>query len=102
MEETEFKEIDHNSASLLIERYHYLRSPRTDAQAYRLVVRTNNHLSAVALATLSPFDLNTVRPALPRDIHPSEVLVVSRVLAFPNTPRNAISFLFAAFLRSYD
>jgi hypothetical protein len=91
--DTTFDRIDSEAASALIHRYHYLQSPRTDAIAYGLLCAEEAKESVVALATVSPFDLLTAVPALPDGVTQDEVAVISRVLAFPKTPPNAISFL---------
>ena len=90
---TEFREIEPQFAASIIQRYHYLHSFRPDARTFGLVVRGVRDLIPIAVASISPFDLNPVSSALPEGIAPHEVLVVSRVLAFRWAPDNAISYL---------
>jgi hypothetical protein len=76
-------------------RFHYLGSSR--AEGVHLGLRQRVDLKGaegvLALATLSPLDLPHLEPVLPQRVMSREVLVLSRLFAFPGSPPNTVSYL---------
>lgn len=86
-----FHNIDAERAHDLMQRFHYLRSPRTDGRAYGLST-TAGHL--VALCVSSPLDVALLHELLEnRDRLSETARVVSRVFAFEGAPHNTISYM---------
>jgi hypothetical protein len=81
---------DEALARPLLERFHYLRSFR---EASTHVVGALNDGRPAAILSFSRFDLGTLEAALPVDVAPGEVLMLSRVFAFEWAPRNTITYL---------
>lgn len=92
LQEFKLKELDQLSASEIVNTLHYLRSAREDAKSYGLTASLSQSIPH-ALATISPFDLENLEGNLPRQPLSSRIKVLSRVLGFPWTPKNAISLM---------
>jgi len=86
-----FSPISSDVARSITERYHYLMSFRTDSIHFGLTFEQNKWPSV--LVSLSSFDLDNVADETVE--WTKEVLVVSRVYAFPGVPKNSISFTLA-------
>jgi hypothetical protein len=83
-------------ARTILTRFHYLGSFR-----YR-----SRHLVAwapdgrpAALASVSPFDVPTIRNVLPAALTDGEIRVLSRVFAFDWAPRNTLTWMFGRVAR---
>jgi hypothetical protein len=89
----QFDRIDPIIARRGMERFHYLRSPRTDGRAYGL---TTNSGRLVAFCVSSPVDVRGLHKLLApnRDAN-GLARVISRVFAFKGAPRNLISYMLA-------
>jgi hypothetical protein len=86
-----FRNIEEDKARDVFQRFHYLRSPRTDGRAYGLSTNAG-HL--VALCVSSPLDVTSLRELLSSHRRPAEsARVVSRVFAFEGAPKNSISYM---------
>jgi hypothetical protein len=93
-----FGEVGHNEAAFVMQRFHYLRSPRSDASAYGLSTETGR---LVAMCTTSPVDVSHLRHLLLKHGRRHDhARVVSRVFAFEGTPKNTISYLLARVIRA--
>jgi hypothetical protein len=68
---------------------HYLQSVRPDG--LHLGLYTNDE-TLLALATLSPFDLDHIDPHLPHEIKDKNILVLSRFITFDWSPQNTASY----------
>ena len=77
-------------AAPVLERFHYLRSPRSDAVTVAALAGDR----IAALCSFSPLDLDVLGERLPL-ASPQQALVVSRVFAFDWAPRNIVSYLLA-------
>lgn len=87
----EFGEIDPDQARIVTERFHYLRSPRSDGHAYGLSADDG---SLVAICVISPLDVSHLQHMLSsHGRSPQHAQVVSRVFAFEGAPKNCISYL---------
>lgn len=86
-----FHEVEAARARDVLQRFHYLRSPRTDGRAYGL---STNGGRLVALCVSSPLDVSTLRELLSSHGRPTECArVVSRVFVFEGAPKNSISYM---------
>jgi hypothetical protein len=86
-----FSEIAPASAHDVMQRFHYLRSPRTDGRAYGLSTAAG---SLVALCVSSPLDVGHLYDLLVTHGRASQLArVVSRVFVFEGAPSNCISYL---------
>jgi hypothetical protein len=86
-----FHKIDSDTVHDVLQRFHYLRSPRLDGRAYGLSTSAG-HL--VALCVSSPLDVDGLRQLLVSRGRPAEsARVVSRVFAFEGAPTNLISHM---------
>src|SRR5207253_110020 len=84
-------DIDPATAHDVMERFHYLRSPRTDGRAYGL--RTDAGALA-ALCVSSPLDVSHIKTLLAAAGRASQSCrSISRVFAFEHAPTNCISYL---------
>jgi hypothetical protein len=93
-----FHAVDTAIASDVMERFHYLRSPRTDGRAYGLSTDTG-HL--IALCVSSPLDVARLSDLLMARGRSSELVrVVSRVFVFEGAPSNSISYLLSRAARA--
>lgn len=79
-----------DAAAPVLERFHYLRSPRLDAVTVAALAGDR----IAALCSFSPLDLGALAERLPLT-SPQQALVVSRVFAFDWAPRNIVSYLLA-------
>ncbi len=82
--------LDPAAADVIFARFHYIRSARRDADHWALVDGTR----VIAAASISPCDLSHLG-SLPAGIALNQACVLSRVYAFPDAPRNTLSFMFA-------
>jgi len=89
-----FAQIEDEIAQLIHSRFHYLLSHRSDSIHFGLKFALNAQWPLVC-ASLSPFDLSNVSNNISEEDFSSNAVVLSRVFAFPQTPRNAISHLLA-------
>jgi hypothetical protein len=88
-------ELEETCARDIMERFHYLRSPRTDARHYGLWTAGSQERPAAA-ASVSENDVPLLQDLAARGgASPGRSRVLSRVFAFPWAPRNAISGLLA-------
>ena len=86
-----FDRVDPDTAHDVMERFHYLRSPRTDGRSYGLSTGGGR---LVALCVSSPLDVKGLRELLSSRARPTEFArVMSRVFAFEGAPNNSISFM---------
>jgi hypothetical protein len=86
-----FHRVDPKTADDVMERFHYLRSPRKDGRSYGLSTG-GGHL--VALCVSSPLDVKGLRGLLSSRGRPTEFArVMSRVFAFEGAPHNSISYM---------
>jgi hypothetical protein len=86
-----FSEIGPANAHDVMERFHYLRSPRTDGRAYGLSTHAGR---LVALCVSSPLDVEHLCNLLIAHSRSSQLArVVSRVFVFEGAPNNCISYL---------
>lgn len=86
-----FHEVEADRARDVMQRFHYLRSPRTDSRAYGLSTGSGQ---LVALCVSSPLDVDGLRELLASRGRPTELArVVSRVFAFEGAPKNSISYM---------
>lgn len=85
---------DSDLAQAVHKAFHYLGSPRGEGIHLGLYAEFPGwrRPRLISLVTLSPFDLWHVQNALPYDIRPDEVLVLSRLFAFDTAPPNTVSF----------
>jgi len=86
-----FHKIDVDMVRDVLQRFHYLRSPRMDGRGYGLSTSSGN---LVALCVSSPLDVETLRQLLTsrgRSIECARVM--SRVFAFEGAPTNSISYM---------
>ena len=81
----------------VMQRFHYLRSPRVDGRAYGLSTGTNR---LVALCVSSPVDVARLHDLLASDgrAH-GQGRVISRVFAFEGAPSNSISYMLSRVAR---
>ena len=86
-----FHGVDADAARDVMQRFHYLRSPRTDGRAYGLSTRVGN---LVALCVSSPLDVGRLRELVASRGGSAEFArVASRVFAFEGAPSNSISYM---------
>jgi hypothetical protein len=86
-----FADVDPSSARNVMERFHYLRSPRTDGRAYGL--STDDGVLA-ALCVSSPLDVPLIETLLAARGRSAETCrSISRVFVFEGAPANTISYL---------
>src|SRR4051812_4453034 len=88
LRDLEVRVIDTTSAATILDRFHYLRSARSNSVS---VAAMHRH-RIVALCSFSRLDLPLIGAAAPI-ANPDGVRVVSRVFAFDWAPRNTISYL---------
>lgn len=94
----EFQQIDMARAHDVMERFHYLRSPRLDSRAYGLATTAGN---LVAVCVSSPLDVRHLSDLLVARGRSSYLArVISRVFAFEGAPKNSISYLLSRAARS--
>lgn len=92
-----FHTLDENTARDVTNRFHYLRSARTDGRAYGLSTSTA-HL--VVLCVSSPLDVEGLRALLTLNGRSSKFpRVISRVFAFEGVPKNSISYMLSRVAR---
>jgi hypothetical protein len=85
-------------ADRIMERYHYLRSARTDGRAYALFTDLDE-IGAVAIS--SPLDVRHIQQLLAETTtRARRARVISRVFVFEGSPANSISYLLARVARS--
>jgi hypothetical protein len=95
--ELELHPLDAITARDVMQRFHYLRSARTDGRAYGLMTRTK-HL--VALCVSSPIDVARLSELLASTAHGAgHGRVISRVFAFEGAPTNSISYMLSRVAR---
>jgi hypothetical protein len=83
--------LDLVTADHVMQRFHYLRSPRTGSRAYGLSTPTG---SLVALCVSSPVDVDHLHQLLSSNARQSRTSrVISRVFAFEGAPNNSISYM---------
>jgi hypothetical protein len=95
--ELELHPLDAVTARDVMQRFHYLRSPRTDGRAYGLITKTKR---LVALCVSSPIDvarLNELLASAGRG--EGQARVISRVFAFEGAPVNSISYMLSRVAR---
>jgi len=93
-----FREIDDALARDVMERFHCLRSPRTDGRGYRL---TTDAGRLVALCVSSPLDVAHLCDLLALHGRSNDgARVVSRVFALEGAPKNSISYLLSRVARA--
>lgn len=93
-----FVEVGLDEAREVMERFHYLRSPRLDGRNYGMVSPEGR---LVALCVSSPLDVNSLAELLHREQRvASSARVVSRVFAFEGAPSNTISYLLSRAARA--
>jgi hypothetical protein len=93
-----FHALDPAIAYDVTERFHYLRSPRTDGRAYGLSTATGQ---LIALCVSSPLDVAHLCDLLMSRGRSSELArVVSRVFVFEGAPSNSISHLLSRAARA--
>ena len=86
-----FSDVDPIIAHDVMQRFHYLRSPRTDGRAYGLSTNTGR---LVALCVSSPLDVGHICDLLAAHGRSCQLSrVVSRVFVFEGAPHNCISYL---------
>jgi len=92
--DTYLDRVSDDLAEAIHERFHYLCSFRRDAIHLGLWLRstTGEVPRLVSLLSLSPFDLEHIKPALPEDVDSSQVKVLSRLYSFDWAPKNTMSF----------
>lgn len=87
----EFHRVESSKARDVMQKFHYLRSPRTDGRAYGLSTKAGQ---LVALCVSSPLDVDRLRELLASQGRSTELArVVSRVFAFEGAPNNSISYM---------
>lgn len=92
-----FHAVEPNRARDVMQRFHYLRSPRTDGRAYGLNTESG-HL--IALCVSSPLDVERLRELLAACGRPTEsARVVSRIFVFEGAPNNSISYMLSKVAR---
>lgn len=91
----ELREVDEPLALALHQSLHYLGSPRPGGTHLGLWGKTerDGEPRLMALLTLSAFDLHHADAAIPEDLAPHQVQVVSRLFAMEGAPPNSVSFL---------
>jgi len=87
-------------AAPLHRHFHYLGSPRADGLHLGLACGQSTRHALLGLVTLSTFDLEHLAGPILPPVRACEVLVLSRLVAFPWSPRNTASFMLAR-LREY-
>lgn len=94
LEELSFGKVPKYLASIVHQEFHYIGYNRSKSTYLGLFVNSKkNHKRLVSIITLSPFDLEHVRPFLPKGLSSEHVLVMSRIFAFDFAPKNSISFM---------
>jgi len=92
-----FHEVDPGTATNVMQRFHYLRSPRQDGRAYGLSTRAG---SLVGICVSSPLDVVQLCELLVsrgRTYHSARM--VSRVFVFEGAPSNSISYMLSRVAR---
>lgn len=91
--QSKIAQIDSDTARLLHHYYHYLASPRPDGIHLGLFqpATTGETPTLVCLLTFSEFDLLHIRNALPFELEPREMLVLSRQITLENAPPNTVT-----------
>jgi hypothetical protein len=93
-----FGEVGHEASAVVMQRFHYLRSPRSDTSAYGLSTEAGR---LVAMCTTSPIDVSHLRDLLLKHGRRHDhARVMSRVFAFEGAPKNTISYLLAQVIRA--
>ncbi len=93
LERAHLEPVDSKRAQAIHEHCHYLGSARPEGLHLGLVSdREGDHATLLAVATLSPFDLRHITSQLPPGLLPGEILVLSRQVTFPWSPRNTATF----------
>lgn len=86
-----FHNVTSERAQEVMEKFHYLRSPRTDGRLYGL---STDNGRLVALCVTSPLDVEGLRDLLSSRGRPTvSARVLSRVFAFEGAPNNSISYM---------
>ena len=90
--EMEFRgQLPADEVTRILTHFHYLRSPRTDGRSYGLFTRKGR---IAAICYVSPLDVPKLINLLDRECVSAETtMVVSRVFAFRDAPKNSISYL---------
>jgi len=98
--ELSFREVPKNLASTVNRNFHYIGYNRSKSIYLGFFLdREMDRGRLVSMITLSPFDLEHIRPFLPEGISSENVLVVSRIYAFDWAPKNCISFMMGRMYR---
>lgn len=93
LRQTELRCVPDSIAAFLHRHFHYLSSPRPDGTHLGLYPDWADDVAfPVCLMTFSPFDLPHLTSKLPSGVEGSEVLVLSRLIAFSSAPYNALSY----------
>lgn len=93
-----FSSTDSDKVYDMMERFHYIRSPRTDGRAYALSTRDDR---LVGLCISSPLDVAWLQRLLALTGRRSGFArVISRVFLFEGAPRNSISYLLSRAARA--
>ena len=86
-------EVEEPVAQDIMERFHYLRSHRTESRHYGLWIEGCGE-SPIVMATVSDNDVPLLcKLSEMQGVIASQSCVVSRVFAFPSSPRNSVSVL---------
>lgn len=94
------RELDEGRASEILERFHYLRSTHQGSRHYGMWME-GAFDRPVAIASVSLNDVPTLQDLAQRmTVSVERTKVVSRVFAFPQSPRNSISRLLSSIARS--
>lgn len=89
--------LDWVTACDVMQRFHYLRSPRTDGRAYGLSTRAAR---LIALCVSSPVDVGRLHELLVSSGRTNGLArVISRVFAFEGAPINSISYMLSRVTR---
>lgn len=89
-----FTKVPKDLAAIVNRNFHYIGYDRSKSSYLGFFSdQEHDQRKLVSMITLSPFDLEHIRPFLPKGTCPEHVLVVSRIFAFDWAPRNCISFM---------
>lgn len=83
-----FKETSEDVAASICNRFHYIRSHRTDSLYFGLFRIPRDHMPTTLFVVSKPDKHNTVETSSPIGVS----LILSRVFSFPGSPANSISF----------
>lgn len=93
LKDLSFKKVPEYLGDLICEKFHYIGYLHWNSLYLGLFFENKDEEKISSLVSISPFDLDHVRPFLPPRVDSENVLVISRIYAFNRAPKYSISYL---------